>query len=71
MGDNRANSYDSRFWGPVPRNDIIGTPVMIYMSLDVPADAWEPGQIRERFFAYADAVIHPSIVRWRRLFRMF
>jgi len=70
MGDNRTNSYDSRFWGPVPRNDIIGTPVMIYMSLDVPADAWEPGQIRERFFAYADAVIHPSIVRWRRLFRL-
>jgi hypothetical protein len=70
MGDNRANSYDNTS-GPVPRNDIIGTPVMIYMSLDVPADAWEPGQIRERFFAYADAVIHPSIVRWRRLFRMF
>jgi signal peptidase I len=71
MGDNRGNSYDSRFWGPVPRNDIIGTPVIIYMSLDVPADAWEPGQIRQRFFAYADAVIHPSIVRWRRLFRTF
>jgi len=51
MGDNRGNSYDSRFWGCVPRNDIIGTPVMIYMSLDVPPDAWEPGQIRERFFA--------------------
>jgi|HubBroStandDraft_6_1064221.scaffolds.fasta_scaffold142144_2 signal peptidase I len=71
MGDNRTNSYDSRFWGPVPRNDIIGTPVMIYMSLDVGQDAWEPGQIRERFFAYANAVIHPSTVRWRRLFRIF
>jgi len=71
MGDNRGNSYDSRFWGCVPRRDIIGTPVMIYMSLDVPPDAWEPGQIRERFLAYLSAVVHPGIVRWKRLFRTF
>lgn len=71
MGDNRGNSYDSRFWGPVPRKDIIGVPVIIYMSLDVSSDAWEPGQIRERFFAYADAIIHPGIIRWRRLFHTF
>lgn len=71
MGDNRGNSYDSRYWGCVPRNDIIGTPVMIYMSLNAPSDAWEPGQLRERFFAYANAVIHPGTVRWRRLFRIF
>jgi signal peptidase I len=71
MGDNRTNSYDSRFWGCVPRKDIIGTPVMIYMSLDVPSDAWEPGQIRERFLAYASAVLHPGVVRWRRLFHLF
>jgi signal peptidase I len=71
MGDNRTNSYDSRFWGTVPRNDIIGTPVLIYMSLDAPQDAWEPGQIRERFFAYANGIIHPSTVRWHRLFHFF
>jgi signal peptidase I len=71
MGDNRTNSYDSRFWGCVPRKDIIGTPVMIYMSLNVSQDAWEPGQIRERFAAYLSAVIHPGLVRWRRLFRTF
>jgi signal peptidase I len=71
MGDNRTNSYDSRFWGCVPRQNIIGTPVMIYMSLDVPPDAWEPGQIRERFFAYAGAVLHPGEVRWKRLFHTF
>jgi signal peptidase I len=71
MGDNRTNSYDSRFWGCVPRNDIIGTPVMIYMSLDVPSDAWEPGQTRERFLAYASAVVHPGVVRWKRLFHLF
>lgn len=71
MGDNRGNSLDSRFWGCVPRNDIIGTPVMIYMSLQAPGDAWEPGQIRERFFAYANAILHPGTVRWNRIFRTF
>jgi len=71
MGDNRGNSYDSRAWGCVPREDIIGTPVLIYMSLNAPSDAWEPGQIRERFFAYVNALIHPGTVRWRRLFHTF
>ena len=71
MGDNRTNSYDSRFWGCVPRNDIIGTPVMVYMSLDASPDAWQPGQIRERFLAYARAVLHPGEIRWNRLFHTF
>jgi signal peptidase I len=32
MGDNRDNSSDSRFWGTVPRNLIVGKPTMIYWS---------------------------------------
>lgn len=71
MGDNRGNSYDSRAWGCVPREDIIGTPVMIYMSLDASSDAWQPGQIRERFLAYANALLHPGTVRWGRLLHRF
>ncbi len=71
MGDNRQNSLDSRYWGFVPRANIIGTPVIIYMSIEAPRDAWEPGQIRERVLAYANAVVHPHLVRWKRLFSTF
>jgi signal peptidase I len=70
MGDNRENSLDSRYWGCVPRNDILGTPVLIYMSLDAPRDAWN-GDIGARFLAYGNAIIHPGTIRWRRLFHVF
>ena len=36
MGDNRGNSDDSRFWGPVPRDWIIGKAVVSY---------WPPTQV--------------------------
>ncbi len=70
MGDNRENSLDSRYWGCVPRDDILGTPVLIYMSLDAPRDAWN-GDIGARFLAYGNALIHPGTIRWRRLFHVF
>ena len=71
LGDNRDDSYDSRYWGFVPEAAILGTPVMIYMSLDASGDAWQPGQLRERFWAYSNALLHPLLVRWHRLFKMF
>ena len=69
MGDNRDNSRDSRFWGFVPRANIIGTPLFIYMSIDAPEDVWQPGNAIERFETYASVLIHPTRVRWKRLFR--
>ena len=39
MGDNRDQSYDSRFWGPVPIADITGQALVIYWSWDGP-DRW-------------------------------
>jgi len=35
MGDNRDNSLDSRFWGFIPKQDVVGTPVMVYWSMPV------------------------------------
>ncbi len=32
MGDNRDNSLDSRFWGFIPKDDVIGTPLIVYWS---------------------------------------
>lgn len=71
LGDNRNDSSDSRVWGFVPESNIIGTPVVIYMSIDAPEDAWESGQVRDRFYAYLNAMLHPSQIRWRRLFTLF
>ena len=71
MGDNRDNSNDSRFWGFVPRENIIGTPAFIYMSIDAPEAVWEPEHMSDRFAAYFNALIHPSEIRWNRLFRTF
>jgi signal peptidase I len=38
MGDNRENSDDSRYWGLVPRENIVGTPIVIYWSFDAPSE---------------------------------
>jgi len=71
MGDNRDNSNDGRFWGFVPREDIIGTPVLIYMSIRAPEEVWDPGHLGDRFATYFEAIFHPSMIRWRRLFHIF
>jgi signal peptidase I len=34
MGDNRHNSWDSRYWGMVPEDHVLGKPVFIFMSKD-------------------------------------
>jgi signal peptidase I len=50
MGDNRHNSADSRYWGFVPEDHIVGRPVLVWLSLDKDK-GWFNGKIRfNRFF---------------------
>lgn len=73
MGDNRGDSYDSRYWGFVPRRDIIATPLFIFMSIKARdgESVWQPGHVGERLETYLSIFVHPSEVRWHRLFHSF
>ena len=40
MGDNRDDSLDSRYWGYVPENNILGEAIFTYFSLNL--ETWKP-----------------------------
>lgn len=69
MGDNREISLDSRYWGFVPRENIIGRPLVIYLSLRTgEADDATPPDDRLSRVGILGEIIH--LPRWRRTFRL-
>jgi len=72
MGDNRDESLDSRYWGFVPRENVIGRPLLIYWSVrDIDSDLPGVPNSGDKLFHFAYAVTHLfQITRWDRTFRL-
>lgn len=72
MGDNRDNSLDSRFWGFVPAEAVVGEPLFVYWSYDAPTQDWTPETVGD--FARAKLSIawnFLSKTRWSRTGKTF
>ncbi|MCW1953271.1 MAG: signal peptidase I [Flavobacteriia bacterium] len=66
MGDNRHNSEDSRYWGFVPEDHIVGKPIFIWMSIDGINDGIKNWNIRwDRVFTTVSGEGTPtSYFKW-------
>jgi signal peptidase I len=68
MGDNRDHSLDSRYWGFVDRDAIMGRPFLIYWSVEASSADYGQSTFRERLTSVFDTLTHlPARTRWGRM----
>lgn len=72
LGDNRDHSLDSRYWGFVPRENIVGRPLLIYWSVaDPPPYDEDENSVDGKLSRLAFSVSHFFRgTRWNRTFRL-
>jgi signal peptidase I len=71
MGDNRHNSADSRFWGFVPRENIVGRPLVNYWSFKTPDDEENKTSMADNLSWMVHVGTHfLSDTRWKRTFHV-
>ncbi|HEY4660392.1 MAG TPA: signal peptidase I, partial [Terriglobales bacterium] len=71
MGDHRDVSYDSRYWGFIPRENVIGRPMFIYWSFETPPNQYQQTSFSDRISFLGHVVLHFfDMTRWKRTLRV-
>jgi signal peptidase I len=72
MGDNRDDSLDSRFWGFVPLQNVVGEPLFVYWSYNAPSKEWLDDSLRDRLKFDASILWNFfARTRWSRMGKIF
>ena len=71
MGDNRTNSADGRYWGFVPRANIVGRPLFVYWSFPTPENEVDKTRFSEKAASTMHKIVHFfDQTRWRRTLQL-
>jgi len=70
LGDNRNHSEDSRFWGFVPRSQIVARPLVIYFSLARPSTTDVEQASDDRLGHENELAKWTAFARWKRIFQV-